>query len=83
MNLPDARLFVRWTRGEARETGRVHPEFLQRAWTIGGGMKQRALPRARKDYLSQELDDDVVNYNPQRHQGRCLNSTATGRMEAM
>jgi hypothetical protein len=39
-------------------------------------MKQRALPRARKDCLSRELDDEVLIYDPQRHEGHCLNSTA-------
>jgi hypothetical protein len=39
-------------------------------------MKQRALPRARKDCLSRKLDDEVLIYDPQRHEGHCLNSTA-------
>jgi hypothetical protein len=39
-------------------------------------MKERALPRARKDCLSRELDDEVVIYDPQRHEGHCLNATA-------
>lgn len=39
-------------------------------------MKERGLPRARKDCLSRELYDEVVIYDPQRHEGHCLNSTA-------
>jgi hypothetical protein len=39
-------------------------------------MKERALPRARKDCLSRELDDEVLIYDPQRHEGHCLNATA-------
>jgi hypothetical protein len=39
-------------------------------------MKQRALPRARKDCLSRKLDDELLIYDPQRHEGHCLNSTA-------
>ena len=39
-------------------------------------MKERAFPRARVDCLSRELDDEVVIYDPQRHEGHCLNSTA-------
>jgi Coenzyme PQQ synthesis protein D (PqqD) len=39
-------------------------------------MKEPHFPRARADYLSRELDDEVVIYDPQRHEGHCLNSTA-------
>jgi hypothetical protein len=39
-------------------------------------MKERALPRARKDCLWRELDDEVVIYDPDRHEGHCLNATA-------
>jgi hypothetical protein len=39
-------------------------------------MKQLALPRARKDCLSRKLDDELLIYDPQRHEGHCLNSTA-------
>ena len=39
-------------------------------------MKQPALPRARKDCLSRKLDDELLIYDPQRHEGHCLNSTA-------
>ena len=39
-------------------------------------MRERQLPRARADCLSRQLDDEVVIYDPQRHQGHCLNSTA-------
>jgi hypothetical protein len=39
-------------------------------------MKERQSPRARVDCLSRELEDEVVIYDPQRHEGHCLNSTA-------
>jgi hypothetical protein len=39
-------------------------------------MKERALPRAREDCLWRELDDEVVIYDPERHEGHCLNATA-------
>jgi hypothetical protein len=39
-------------------------------------MKERAFPRARVDCLSREFDDEVLIYDPQRHEGHCLNSTA-------
>jgi hypothetical protein len=39
-------------------------------------LKEAQFPRARADCLSRQLDDEVVIYDPQRHQGHCLNSTA-------
>jgi hypothetical protein len=39
-------------------------------------MNQPALPRARKDCLLRKLDDELLIYDPQRHEGHCLNSTA-------
>jgi hypothetical protein len=39
-------------------------------------MKERQFPRARVDWPSREFDAEVVIYDPQRHLGHCLNSTA-------
>ena len=39
-------------------------------------MKIGRFPRARPDCLSRQLDQEVVIYDPQCHQGHCLNSTA-------
>jgi hypothetical protein len=39
-------------------------------------VKERQFPRARVDCLSQEFYDEVLIYDPQRHLGHCLNSTA-------
>ena len=39
-------------------------------------MKERQFPRARVDCLSQEFYGEVLIYDPQRHVGHCLNSTA-------
>ena len=39
-------------------------------------MKERQFPRARADCLSKEFNDEVLIYDPQRHVGHCLNSTA-------
>jgi hypothetical protein len=39
-------------------------------------MTERAFPRARVDCLSREFDEEVLIYDPQRHAGHCLNSTA-------
>jgi hypothetical protein len=39
-------------------------------------LRERQFPGARVDCLSRQLDDEVVIYDPKRHQGHCLNSTA-------
>ncbi len=39
-------------------------------------MKEGQFPRARVDCLSREFDTEVLIYDPQRHIGHCLNSTA-------
>jgi hypothetical protein len=39
-------------------------------------MTERKFPRARADCLSREFDEEVLIYDPQRHEGHCLNSTA-------
>ena len=40
-------------------------------------MKKQVLPKARIDCLSRKLDEELVVYDPERHVGHCLNSTAT------
>lgn len=39
-------------------------------------MKKQILPQARVDCLSRKLDQELVVYDPERHVGHCLNSTA-------
>ena len=39
-------------------------------------MKERQFPRARVDCLWQDFYGEVLIYDPQRHLGHCLNSTA-------
>jgi Coenzyme PQQ synthesis protein D (PqqD) len=39
-------------------------------------MKERPFPRARLDCLSRGFDTEVLIYDPERHIGHCLNSTA-------
>ncbi len=39
-------------------------------------MTEGEFPLARVDCLSRDFDDEVLIYDPQRHEGHCLNSTA-------
>jgi len=39
-------------------------------------MKERQFPGARTDCLSRKFESELLVYDPQRHVGHCLNSTA-------
>jgi hypothetical protein len=39
-------------------------------------MDRNRFPKARPGCFARELDDEIVVYDPQRHIGHCLNSTA-------
>ena len=39
-------------------------------------MTEPQFPKARADCLSKKFNDEVLVYDPQRHVGHCLNSTA-------
>jgi hypothetical protein len=39
-------------------------------------MNEPKFPKSRRDCIARELDAEVVIYDPERHKGHCLNSTA-------